>query len=170
MRFRPWRPGKREMVFFGVWCAAAALFVMKNAVGRMASENRDLDSRIGASEAKLLKLNRLYAHAGQVNAEYEHRIIRNESLGNGSSLIRGIENLARKAGVTLLSLKPAQSREDGQRPCLRVEIQDDLAGIARFFGLVNAELRGTGVERVQIFTQNADEPPHAAFVITLAGV
>ncbi len=160
---------KREKLFLGLWLAVVAGLLLKAGADRLIGDSRRLNAEIAARQARLVKLQRLLKHAEAINAAYARTVTRTQSLKDSGSLIQGIENLARKAGVNLVNLKPMQMKESGRDvSALRVEVQDSISAIARFFSMVNRELSGVGVERVQIFTQNREEPPHAAFLVTMA--
>ncbi|MGE5308013.1 MAG: hypothetical protein ACM3OC_02915 [Deltaproteobacteria bacterium] len=165
------KPRRREILFFSAWLAVLSVVLIKTAGDRLIAGSRKLNEDIAAQEARLVKLTRLLTYADSINAGYS-RIPRNETMKDSGSFIRGIENIARKAGVNLVSLKPMQVRGQEQQEAfaLRVEIQDDMALIVRFFSMVNRELNGIGVDKVQIYVQDKDELPRAAFIITaLAG-
>lgn len=165
-----YRPRKREVAFFFAWSAVVAVAVIVAVAGRMITGFRDRAAKIGLYESRLVKLTRILKHAAMIDAEYKRRIASAEPFKDSGSLIQGIENLARKSGVNLLSLKPVQVRdqEGGGVSALKVEVQDAVPSVVRFLSLINGEISGIGVERVQLFSRNEEELPHAVFMITAA--
>ncbi|HOU36312.1 MAG TPA: hypothetical protein PK562_03495, partial [Candidatus Omnitrophota bacterium] len=76
-------------------------------------------------------------------------------------LLQEIERLARKAGINLLNVKPTATKDEGlyRVYSLRVEMQDDVAAVARFMNMISEEFKGAGIERLQISGQAKDELP-----------
>lgn len=162
-----YRPRKRERVIFLVWALLLLATVIKIAAQRVSTDFEKVNTEISLREARLVKLTRLMRQSSQITAEYG-RIMKNEKTKDSGTLIREIENTARKAGVNLINLKPFQLKEQNlpETQALKVEVQDSLPSIVRFFSLMNDELSGIGIERVQIVIPRQDEAPRAAFMIT----
>lgn len=163
-------PRRREKIFMLLWVLAVAVFFLKSGVERLIGDFRRLNMEIASGEIRLARLSGMASDSGAINAEYARRVSSRQNVNDSGNLIQRIENIARKARVGLVSLKPAQPGESGQgvEARLTVEIQDDMSSIARFFALVNKELGGIGIERVQIFVKNREESPHAVFLISAA--
>ncbi len=126
-----------------------------------------LEEEIGLAEEKLVRLNAIIKQAKAVDSQYGKITQGLRNIQDTESLLQEIERLARKAGINLLNVKPTATKDEGLYKVysLKVEMQDEVAALARFMNMISEEFKGVGIERLQISAQTKDELPKAIAAI-----
>lgn len=97
---------------------------------------QDMDQRIRAAEAKLLKSLRVTHQAAQINEEFDKLSPVHQFRGTDqemiSTLLRSVESLARNAGVTITDIKPRMGQENPTHKKYLIEMDTEASMPALF--------------------------------------
>lgn len=152
---------KQTLILIAVWLIIILIVIGDSVIRNIYGRFGRLDEEIGLAEEKLLRLNAILKQAKAVDSQYDKLTQGLRNIQDTEGLLQEIERLARKAGINLLNVKPTATRDEGlyRVYSLRVEMQDDVAALARFMNMISEEFKGAGIERLQINGQAKDELP-----------
>jgi hypothetical protein len=107
-------PRERRLAFAVVGCALL-YGIYQWGLTPLFSNYNQLKSQIAASEAQLLKSLKITHQADQINEEYNRLAPTHQFQGTDeemiSTLLRSLEAIARKAGVTVTEMKPRPGKD-----------------------------------------------------------
>ncbi|HQJ15833.1 MAG TPA: type 4a pilus biogenesis protein PilO [Candidatus Omnitrophota bacterium] len=152
---------KQTLILIAVWLIIILIVIGDSVVRNIYGRFGRLDEQISLAEEKFLRLNAILKQAKAVDSQYEKLTQGLRNIQDTEGLLQEIERLARKAGINLLNVKPTATKDEGlyRVYSLRVEMQDDVAAVARFMNMISEEFKGAGIERLQISGQAKDELP-----------
>jgi Tfp pilus assembly protein PilO len=158
---------KQTLILIGAWLIIILVVIGDSVIKNVYNRFGRLDEEISLAEEKLVRLNAIIKQAKTVESQYDKVTQGLRNIQDTESLLQEIERLARKAGINLLNVKPTATKDEGLYKIysLKIEMQDEVAALARFMNMVSEEFKGVGIERLQINAQTRDELPKATAAI-----
>ena len=154
---------KQTLILAAAWLIIILIVIGDSVVRNIYERFGRLDEEITLAEEKLVRMNAIIRQSKSVDSQYAKITEGLRNIQDTEGLLQEIERIARKAGINLLNVKPTATKDEGlyRTYSLRVEMQDDVAALARFMNMICDEFKGVGVERLQISGQAKDELPKA---------
>ncbi|MFA5101074.1 MAG: type 4a pilus biogenesis protein PilO [Candidatus Omnitrophota bacterium] len=158
---------KQTLILIAAWLIIIVAVIGDSAIRNIYNRFGRLDEEISLAEEKLVRMNAIVKQAKAVDSQYAKVTQGLRNIQDTESLLQEIERLARKAGINLLNVKPTAAKDEGLYKVysLKIEMQDEVAALARFMDMVSEEFKGVGIERLQINAQTRDELPRASAAI-----
>jgi hypothetical protein len=158
---------KQTLILAGAWLIIILVVIGESAVRAIYNRFGRLDEEISMAEEKLTRLTAIVKGASAVETQYNEVVQGHKNIRDSESFLQEIEQLARKFGINLINVKPAATKDEGlyKKYSLKIEMQDDVAALARFLNIVSEEFKAVGIERLQVTAQNRDELPKVTAAI-----
>jgi hypothetical protein len=158
---------KRELLLWQV-SIVALLVVTVNIAGRQVKAAfMRLDKEILLSETEVLKMQTVIENKGVLESEYAKINPGAGTIKDADSFLKLIGRFAKTSGLNIRNMKANTVQEKGLFKVYSVEIesQQPIMSLAKFLDVLNEEVRGVGIERLQISTQNQKELPKAILTV-----
>lgn len=161
---------KRELLLITLCVIIVAAFAAENLASKSFFKFSRLSKEIALGENKLLELNAILKYSDEVNAQYERVIAGYKEIADSDSLLREIEDIAKKTNLNILNIKPSPAKEEALYKIysIKIQAQDEILSVARFINSLTEGLKSAGVERVQINSENKNELPKVTLLINAA--
>ncbi len=158
---------KKELLLISLW-----LIIILGVVGDFAFRSvfvkfGRLDEEISLSEEKLLRLKAIAKQEKGLERGYRNLFAGYKDIKNSDKLLQEIQNVAKQADATILNIKPVSEKDEGLYKIysIKIESQDEIQFIVKFIQALSQELKGVGIQRLQIAAKEKQELPRATLVI-----
>jgi Tfp pilus assembly protein PilO len=170
IKIKPRKLKKREWILllfsFIIIFVAIANGVIRSVFAKVSALRQEQSQH----EKALLKLKSIVNEAATLNTAYDQVFSQCKVLRESDNLLQEIERISNRAGANIINIKPTLAKDDGfyKMYSVRIESQDDLPTFARFLYTLTEEIKGIGVERIQIDAQAKDDAPKINMLLNAA--
>jgi len=158
---------KRELLLWQVSIAVVLVIAADVLVRQAKAAFMRLDKEINLSEAEVLKMQSVIENKGVLESAYAKISPDSVTIKDADSFLKMIARFAKSSGLNIRNMKANAVQEKGLFKVYSVEIesQQPIMSLAKFLDVLNEEVKGVGIERLQISAQNQKELPKAILTV-----
>jgi hypothetical protein len=158
---------KRELLLWQVSLAVLLVIAADVLVRQAKAAFTRVDKEIILSEAEVLKMQSVIESKGKLESAYAKINPDSAAVKDADSFLKTIGRYAKSSGLNIRNMKANTVQEKGLFKVYSVEIesQQPIMSLAKFLDVLNEEVKGVGIERLQISAQNQKELPKAILTV-----
>lgn len=158
---------KKELILGSVWLIIIVAILGEFTARSVFTRFGRLDEEIALSEEKLLRLKAIAKQEKGLERSYRNLFAGYKDFKSSDKLLQEIQNIAKQADATILNIKPVSEKDEGLYKVysIKIESQDEIQFIVKFIQALNRELKGVGIQRLQIAAREKQELPRASLII-----
>lgn len=161
---------KREWILLSISFIIIFAAVSNGIIRSVFTKVRTLRQEQSQYEKALLKLKSVVSQAHTLNTAYDQVFSQSKVLRESDNVLQEIERISNRVGANIINIKPSLAKDEGfyKVYSVRIESQDDLPTFARFLYTLTEEIKGIGVERIQIDAQAKEDAPKINMLLNAA--
>ncbi|HOW42804.1 MAG TPA: hypothetical protein PLF03_03980 [Candidatus Omnitrophota bacterium] len=157
---------KQELSLLAIWVIIIAAVGIDQGVRHFIGKAGGLDEEISLNEEKFIRLRGILKQEKAVEEQAAKVFAGYKDIQSTDSLLQEVQAVARKIGVNILNVVPSTKNEGGQKVFLiKIESQDDVASVLKFIYTLTEELKGVGVDHVQINAKEREQLPRISLYL-----
>jgi Tfp pilus assembly protein PilO len=161
------RISKKEWHLLLICIIIIVAFLLDTAIRQAYTKFSNLEKEIRLTEQRLGRLNGILRQREQIQSGYARVIPGLRQIKTSDDFLQEIEKAARSAGLNILNIKPAATKQQDLYKIysVNIEAQDEIKAVAKFLYIFNKEFKGMGVEQLQINARRQKELPKVELLI-----
>ncbi|MFA6217008.1 MAG: hypothetical protein WDL87_05080 [Candidatus Omnitrophota bacterium] len=158
---------KKELLLWQVSIAVVLIIAADGLIRKAKTAFARLDKEISLSEAQVLKMQSVIGNKGMLESTYATINPGSATIKDADGFLKTIARYAKSSGLNIRNMKANAVQEKGLFKVYSVEIesQQPVMSLAKFLDVLNEEVKGVGIERLQISAQNQKELPKAILTV-----